>query len=235
VGPTINGGSVTALDIIIPTYGRPDRLLDVLEDAHHGASGVDHVVTLVVEAFDNEIWDALDECVEQPWWQYRINCRTASYAGAMNQQCLDTDAEFVFMGADDLHFHPGWYQEAVAMMDGTTMVVGTNDLFNQRVLAGNGSTHHLVDMRYLRDRGGTPDMGPGIALFEGYSHNYVDTEFIEVAKARAVFKPCLTSVVEHLHVQAGKAPMDATYAKGLDRDRYLADDRLFRSRVALWT
>jgi glycosyltransferase involved in cell wall biosynthesis len=235
VGPTINGGSVTALDIIIPTYGRPDRLAAVVSDAHAGAR-TGRVVTLVVEADDKPTVDAAAK------WTHHIvpsrllvNRRTASYAGAINTACLDTGADYVFFGADDLHFHPGWYEEAVAMMDGTTMVVGTNDLFNQRVLAGNGSTHHLVDMRYLREQGGTPDQGPGIALHEGYSHNYVDTEFIEVAKARGVFKPCLTSVVEHLHVQAGKAPMDATYAKGLDRDRYLADDRLFRSRVALWT
>jgi hypothetical protein len=84
----------------------------------------------------------------------------------------------VFAGADDLNFQPGWDTAALALMDGWVQVVGTNDLLNPYVTAGLHATHYLVDRRYLDDVGGVVDQGPGSFLFDGYDHQYTDTEFI---------------------------------------------------------
>ena len=111
-------------------------------------------------------------------------------------------------------------------------VVGTNDLCNPYVSAGMHSTHSLVDRRYLDEVGGTVDAGPGSFLPTCFQHNYTDTEFIGTAKMRAVFAPCLDSVVEHLHWSLGLTPEDATTAKTI---AHLDDDgRLYDERKDLW-
>src|SRR5690606_14218191 len=119
---------------------------------------------------------------------------------------------------DDLHFHPGWDTAALAHMDGWIKVVGTNDLLNPYVRDGLHATHYLIARDYLDNIGGCVDEGPGSFLHEGYDHQYTDTEFIGTAKARARFRPCLESVVEHLHAYSGKgeAP-DATTEKASAR------------------
>ncbi len=94
---------------------------------------------------------------------------------------------------------------ALAQMRDPVQVVGTNDLLNTDVLQGTHATHYLIDRRYIDQAGGVPGAPPGIVLFEGYGHNFTDTEFIAVARARGVFAPCLASVVEHVHFFAGKA------------------------------
>jgi hypothetical protein len=115
-------------------------------------------------------------------------------------------------------------------------------VLNPYVLAGTHATHYLVSRWYLENAGGVADAPPGDpswpaslrppVLFEGYDHNYTDTEFIETARARGVFAPCLDAVVEHLHVVAGKAQWDETYRKGAAR---MGDDEvLFQQRRGLW-
>jgi len=76
------------------------------------------------------------------------------------------------------------------------------------------------------------DEGPGSFLHEGYGHNYTDTEFIGTAKARARFRPCLDSVVRHLHQSAGFTPHDATHDKA--EATYGADSELYDARRPLW-
>jgi hypothetical protein len=109
-------------------------------------------------------------------------------------------------------------------------VVGTNDLANPDVLAGSHATHYLVARDYATN--GVVD-APGLMLYEGYDHNWTDTEFIETARHRGVFMPCLASVVEHRHWAWGKASMDETYSKGCRNER--VDQMHFLERRALWT
>lgn len=212
------------VDIIIPTFGRPDRLQRVVDDAHAGMGSTGHVVTLVVEADDEEsvaVAGKTDARVV-------VNERAHNYAGAVNMALEDSPAQYWFGGADDLHFHPGWFDAAYRCLDEQFLVIGTNDLLNAFVLNGLHATHYLVDREYTDRWGGTLDQGPGVALFEGYFHQWTDTEFVGVAKARVRFRPCLDAVVEHLHFTAGKSAKDATYERAyaeLDQDRVTYQER----------
>jgi hypothetical protein len=166
-----------------------------------------------------------------------VNTRKQSYAGAVNtavSALLDLEWEYFFLGADDLDFKPGWDTEALRAAQDGALVIGTNDLHNPYVLAGTHATHVLVHRDYVTDPryAYDPDMA-GQVMFEGYDHNFVDTEFVDAAKAAGVFTPCMTSVVEHLHPDWGLSPWDATYAK--TRARIHDDHGLFRSREHLWT
>lgn len=222
------------ISIIIPSYGRPQQIKAAVENAHAHTTG-DHEIVVIIEEEDYEPYIGwIGKLVDSPWWlDVVLNEGPKSYAGAINTGLAYSRGDYLFMGADDLDFHHGWDVEAMHTMLAlpTIKVVGTNDLLNEFVLNGWHSTHSLVDRRYLEDPGGVIGE-PGVALFEGYSHNYVDTEFIGTAKARSVFAPCLTSVVEHKHFTVGKSEKDETYEKGY---LHLQEDHdLYQSRKHLW-
>ena len=141
-----------------------------------------------------------------------------------------TQGEFVFLGADDLRFWPGWDESAIERYYETDKpVVGTNDLGNTTVMAGRHATHSLVHRSYVEQ--GTID-DPTCLLHEGYSHNWVDTEFIGTAMKRDAFTFCRDSHVEHMHPFWQKGDDDAIYEKG--RQHYRLDRRLYQKRHRLW-
>jgi hypothetical protein len=89
------------------------------------------------------------------------------------------------------------------------------------------STHSLISRDYVEIRGASLD-GPGIVLHQGYRHNFVDEEVTALARSRRVFVFARDSIVEHLHPQWRKGPMDPTYELGLEG--FHDDARLFRER-----
>lgn len=216
------------IDILIPTLGRPERIGRIAENIRE-TTGVDHRLWFLVEEPDVATIDACRDA-EQLWI---VNEHEPNYSGAILTGYKHTDQQFLFAGADDLRFHPGWAEAAVALMDDWVAVVGTQDLLNPYVAAGMHATHYLVARWYLDEIGGVVDQGPGSFLNGAYTHQWTDTEFIGTAKARARFRPCLESVVEHLHAYSGKgeAP-DATTAKGMVN--VTQDAKLYDSRKHLW-
>jgi hypothetical protein len=138
----------------------------------------------------------------------------------------------LFTGADDLHFHPGWYEAARTMVthDPRIGVVGTADLGNARTMDGTHSTHSLV-ARWYADAGGSVDADHQI-YHEGYAHFFCDDELIQTAVARGAYAHALDAVVEHLHPQVGKSADDATYHRG--RATAPLARRRFRKRRPLW-
>jgi glycosyltransferase involved in cell wall biosynthesis len=158
--------------------------------------------------------------------------KTGDYAKKINRAFLESDAPWIFTGADDLHFHPGWYEAAITAYAATgKSVVGTNDLGNKRVINGEHSTHSLVRRWYV-DTYGTIDED-GKVLHEGYPHEFVDDEFIETARARDEFVHAHRSVVEHMHPLWGKAPTDHLY--DAQSRRMAQGRRIYHQRRRKWT
>lgn len=220
-----------SIAVLIPTFGRPDRLRRVAENVH-AATTVDHRLVFIVEDDDVESYQA---AVRETDSLVVVNEHRANYSGAITTGFERTNDPFVFAGADDLAFHDGWDERALEHMDDWVWVVGTNDLLNPFVAAGLHATHYLVDRRYLDTIGGVVDQGPGSFLNDAYTHQWTDTEFIGTAKARARFRPCLESIVEHLHAYSnkpGRQDPDATTAKGMVNVE--ADGALYDSRKHLW-
>lgn len=211
--------------LLIPTLGRPHNIERVISDVE-ATIGRDEVEPIfIVEKADT----ATIEAIEAIQRTYVVNTRTGSYAGAINSAVEATTHEYLFMGSDDLHFHPNWLPPIMELAQ-TYGFVGTNDLHNRDVLDGKHATHYLVTREYVNRR--TID-GMHPFLHEGYIHNYVDTEAVETAKHRGEYTPCLDSHVEHLHWCWNLATMDDTYAKGANTVHQ--DQALFNSRAHLWT
>lgn len=208
--------------IFIPTYRRPESILRVVKNIHE-ATLEPHEIYFIIERKDIVSRDVL----RQHKYKYFYNER-GTYASAINTAFKHTKEPLFFCGADDLKFHKDWLSYAL-MVDAS--VVGTNDLYNPMVTSGTSATHYLVKRKYIERMGGTVDDSFPV-LYE-YKHNYCDTEFIETAKKRACFKPCLDSIVEHLHWGAGKSKRDETY----DKNNATAhiDLQTFVQRKQLWS
>lgn len=218
-----------SIAIVVPTHGRAERLSLVANNIHCTTDAV-HEVVFAVEADDPDSVAAASELGAA----VVVNDRTRNYAGAANTayQQIGSEFDFLFAAADDVRFRCDWDMQALRKMDDQIRVVGTNDLLNPYVAKGWHATHYLIDRRYLDDEGGVIDEGPGSFLFEGYDHQFTDTEFIGTAKARSRFRPCLDSIVEHMHFLAGKSPKDAGYEAAYAHEA--ADGMLYDERKPLW-
>ncbi len=157
------------------------------------------------------------------------------YARKINwgaRRAVKAGAEFVFLGADDLVFHPGWIERALAChLETHACVVGTNDLGHSGTQNGVHSTHTLVHRDYL-ECGTIDEPDSGKLLHESYDHWMVDPEFVGTAMFRETWAHATDSLVEHLHPTWKKSSDDATYRKG---QRAVAADRaLYDARRRLW-
>lgn len=211
--------------VLVPMLGRPHRVEPLLDSLRSTAT-VD--VLFLTTPGDTDVHDAISACgamrLEVPWQ------RIGDYARKVNAGISATAAPLIFMGADDLLFHPGWFEAATAKLDRPRVgVVGTNDLGNPRVMRGQHATHCLVTRAYAQ-RGSIDD--PSRLLHEGYVHEYVDDELVGTAKRRRAWAFAADSHVEHLHPHWGKAPDDELYAAQGTR---MAESRsLFLRRRRLW-
>lgn len=219
------------IDVLIPTLGRPERLPALVANIH-AATVAEHRVCLIVEP--HELGLTLSYAVMAEGCYVVANDGPPSYAGAINTGARYSHHDWLFVGADDLLFHPGWDRVALelAAAQPHLAVIGTNDRINPHVLAGDHATHYLVRRSHLDTVGGTVDGGPGSFLHEGYVHNFCDTEFVATAQARQVFAPCLASVVEHRHHSVGASARDAVHDRA--DAAYGTDAALFESRRHLW-
>jgi hypothetical protein len=215
------------LAILVPMLGRAHRVAPLLESIREATP--DARVLFLVTTGDLPVIDVLDsigaERVELPG-------RTrGDYAVKINTGYRLTAEPLLFLAADDLHFHPGWFEQATAKLTPGVGVVGTNDLCNRRTMRGEHSTHSLVTREYV-ERFGTIDE-PGKILHEGYVHEFVDDELVGTARKRRAYAHAAKAVVEHLHPMNGQAPMDSLYRRQGMRMRASRD--LYQRRRQLWT
>lgn len=211
--------------VLIPTLGRAHNIKRVIDDLEPTAPRnlIDPI--FIVEEHDTPTRQAI-EAIQRT---YIINKRSPSYSGAINTAVEETTHEHLFVASDDLHFHNDWHVPLLEFAANFGLV-GTNDLHNHDVLSGTHATHYLVTREYAEQ--GTIDNSAPL-LHEGYTHNYCDTEAVATAKFRGQFRPCLDSIVEHLHWVWGLANIDDTYNKG---SLYMQQDQaLFTNRSHLWT
>lgn len=212
-----------ALVVLVPVLRRPHRVQHVLSSLHANTPEPCRAL-FIASPGDDEEHAAIRRCGAD------MIIVDGNYAAKINEGVRQTTEPLLFLGADDLAFHPRWLEHAKRRIKGSVHVVGTNDLCNRRVMRGEHSTHSLVTRAYTHH--GTID-DPSRLLHEGYPHEYVDDEFVGTARRRNAFASAADSIVEHLHPQVGKAPMDDLYAAQVQRMR--RGKRLYMERRPLWT
>ena len=213
------------IDILVPVLSRPQNVQPLLESL--AVTGTPYRVFFICSPLDKEQIEACRatnaETLVVDWQPNR-----GDYAKKINWAFGRTDSEWVFSGADDLRFQAEWDTLALDLASKSQKsVIGTNDLHNPSVQRRMASTHTLFRRSYIEEYGGTED-DSGRVLCELYDHQFVDTEFVGVARTRGVWAFSKYSIVEHLHPHWGNAEWDATYRKAIRATN--ADYRLYRKR-----
>ena len=211
--------------VIVPVLGRPQNASPFMLSL--AASGTDLAKVYAVA-------DHSDQDTAQAWADagaevilYPDEGKPGTFAEKVNYAYKLTREPWLFLVGDDVRFQQGWLDHAQQASRDGAHVIGTNDLHNPRVVAGEHATHLLVRRAYVDERGASLD-GPGVVLHEGYGHWFCDDEAVTVAKDREVWAFAPGAKVEHLHPLWGLAEMDDTYRIGADRAD--ADRALFESR-----
>jgi len=213
-----------AVAVVVPVLGRPHHAARFMDSLRATTDMALATVYAVGQGGDEETmaaWEAAGATVLDSGEQ-------VSFAAKCNLAYAKTAEPWLFLVGSDVRFHPGWLDHAQAAATDGVHVVGTNDLGNPRVIAGEHATHLLVRRAYVDDQGASWD-GPGVVCHEGYRHWWVDQEIVDAAKQRGVWAMALASRVEHLHPAWGKAPMDAVYelaARHVPTDRKRFEERL---------
>ncbi len=212
------------VDVLVPVKGRPQNAAPFMESLR-ASTGMARVWALTNDDDDDtaEAWaEAGAEVLDIGEWA------EGDFARKMNAGFKATGAPWIFMVGDDVTFHPGWLDHAQHVGNLQKVgVVGTNDLGNPQVQAGNHATHMLIRRSYVDEVGASFD-GPGIVCHDGYRHNYVDDEIVMAAKTRGQWAMALGSFVEHLHPLWEKGENDATYELGSLSEQ--ADAKLWKQR-----
>lgn len=195
--------------VVVPVLHRPEHAEPFMASLR-ASTGLARAYA-VVQVDDVEAaaaWEAAGAIVLE------VEADVVSFAKKVNVGFRRTTQPWVFVVGSDVRFHPGWLDHAQHV--GNTFdagVVGTNDLGNPRVLAGEHATHFLMRRSYVEEHGGSWDE-PGLVCHEGYRHWFVDDEIVTAAKQRGAWAMALGSVVEHLHPAWGKAAGDEVYDLG---------------------
>lgn len=213
------------VDVVVPVLERPDNA-ELFMVSLRASTGLAKVLAVVQD--DDELtgkaWAAAGATVVP-------SGSRSTFAEKANVGFEAGESPWMFLVGDDVRFHAGWLDHAqfVANRSGAR-VIGTNDMGNPRVLAGEHATHMLIARSYVDELGASWD-GPGVVCHEGYEHWFCDDEMVWAAKQRGEWAMALGSRVEHLHPAWGKAADDAVYRLGQSTAK--ADRKRFEARVRL--
>ncbi len=214
--------------IIVPTLGRPDALGPLVANLRMTTPPV-YRVCFVLDPADHASQQALARLAEAP--EVTALHAPGTYPVKTNAAVAVTDEALVLPTADDVVFHCGWYEAALARFEAGAQVVGTSDL-TPATRGGRHATMPLLTRSYLEDPGAAHGE-QGVVFHPGYHHNFVETELWQLACHRgvAVFEPA--SVIEHRHPSWGTAEVDDTYRRGA-MTGWDADRALFEQRMSQW-
>ena len=215
--------------IIVPTLGRPEALAPLVTNLREVTPPV-YRLCFVVDPDDHASQSALASLSSAA--EVLLLESGGTYPVKVNAGARATDEALLVPTADDVVFHPGWYEAMLSHFERGVQVVGTSDL-TPATANGSHATMPILTRTYMEDPGAAHDE-KGVVFHEGYHHNFVETELWQLACHRevAVFEP--GSVIEHLHPAWGTAEVDDTYRRGSlsgwGRDRALFEQRLSRWR-----
>jgi hypothetical protein len=214
-------GSAEKTAVIVPVMGRPQNAAPFMESLK---ASTDKATVYAIVGPEKEAGKSA-VAWQKAGAQVRVT-QGSTFAEKVNAAYKLTTEPWLLLVGDDVRFHSGWL-EAAQKVGAVASVVGTNDLANPRVLAGEHTCHPLIKRSYIDKVGASWD-GPGIVAHE-YGHWFVDDEIVTAAKKRGVWGFAKDAVIEHLHPLWGKAGDDEIYRLGQSKAE--ADQALFKERL----
>ena len=214
--------------ILVPTLGRPGSIVPLAENVRDVTPEGAYSLVFVLDHADAA---SRDEVRRAPGARYLL--ADGTYPEKINAGYRGTNDPLVLPTADDVVFHAGWYESAAAAFhDPVVQVVGTLDL-SPATADGSHATMPILRRPYCEDPGAAW-RETGTVFYEGYHHNYCETETWQLALARGATRFVRESVVEHCHPAWGKRAADDTDRRG-NLARVDADRDRFHRRQRQWT
>ena len=216
--------------IVIPTMGRPRLLFPLVWNiAKTTPSGIFQIY-FVVNADDTLTQHTV---IGFAGPIQMVLTAKKGYPAAVNAGVRASEEPLIAIINDDVRFHNGWWDGLRQALTPDVSVIASNDL-SPHTMQGDACTQPIVRRSYIEEQGGAWGE-PGVALHEGYLHNFSETELFDVALQRcvAVFAP--DCVIEHIHPDWGKAEIDDTYLAGSKRPGgWEHDHALYLERSVQW-
>lgn len=204
--------------VIVPVIGRPRNAAPFMESLR--ATEPDRATVYAMCEHD-------DPASQSAWKEAGAvvvaDHEGRTYAEKLNIGLDRTEEPWLLTVGDDVKFHPGWLDGALAKAP--AKVIGTNDLQMGHIAR---SPHTFIERDYIMTVGAGWN-GPGTISYP-YIHWYVDDEIATSAQQREVWAYAPESVIEHLHVTNQKAEDDEIYQRG--RTQGAAQYPLFLDRAA---
>ena len=212
------------LCVIVPVLDRPQNVKPLIQSFKD--SGTPGSLWFIATATDTAELDELKAQKANYLTTYMV-----TWPQKINWAVNVLSADWYLFGADDITFDRGWWEvTALLRSDDKIGVIGTNDMANPRVMAGEHSTHSLVRAAYI-DEHGTVDADEAVCSW--YHHWFVDDELLWTAQHRGAWAHCADAVVRHRHPYFDTSvEMDETYKRGEANKE--ADQALFASRAHLF-
>ena len=223
--------------IVIPTLDRVNNVERIIRNINDVTDNPMIIVVftpglcLEMEVLLKHLFTQYDNLEFMPSDQHKADI--GDYAKKINKALQYTCTKWLFTGADDLRFHKNWFPNAMKIVTDSTQVIGTQDLGNPRVLAGDHATHFLIRTEYAKTTGTVSDQQSGRIFHPGYWHEFMDDELVAWSKKLNIWAFANDSVVEHLHPFWHKAPTDKTYEEFKKRMAY--GKTIFDARQRRWT
>lgn len=221
----------SVIDILIPVLGRPHNAAPLVQNIRE-VTTVEHRIMFMCSSGDHAQIQACEAVTKDDVSVVAFAAGRGDYARKINLAFEWSDSEWVLNASDDITFTDGWWKPLRNIPDHIS-VVATNDRANASVKRGRFGTHCLIRRSYIDQLGGTFDNQPGVVMFEGYDHNYVDRELCAAAQTRGVYHYAPDAVITHRHPLWKTAEWDDTYRKGHARIR--EDAALYEQRLRAFT
>lgn len=192
------------VSVLFPTTGRPERAERCLKQLRETAPDVE-----IIAAVDKDPDTALriGHLVDA----LLVSTEYRGCSRAWNDCLVEAKGDPIVFAADDLIWHEGWLEAALAKLaefEGGWGLVG----FNDGHWDGNElSTHYLMSRRFIVEVLG------GVVAWDFYQHSFNDLEVNERAKRAGRHAWAEDAFVYHEHWTYGDRPQDPTDSRTLDR------------------
>ena len=190
------------VSVITPSTRRPAQLRACMERLIETTQGHDVEIICVIDACLNSLiaLDGLDIIVLD-------NPKHQGAAACWNQGSEVATGDAFVLGSDDVVYHPGWLDAALAALEsiGGSGMVGLNDT---HVPEHAFATHYLMTRDFIMEHMG------GCFVIPSYGHQYIDIEATARGRRARQYIWAKDAIVEHRHPAHKNAPRDEVYALG---------------------
>jgi hypothetical protein len=217
---------MNTLAIWLPTYKRPHKLADVIQNIKRETIN-SYTLYFGVEADDTETIQKLKDLSLIFEFRYVINKYASGYSNTI-QTLYELSKEPIWFHAnDDFLFLPRWDETPISMFERKDlMVIGVPQNAQDQSYAAICFGRRA----YIKTQSGVVDMPNRV--FYTYNHNYIDTEFTRTAQKRGVWASSSNPCIDHRHPGFTGEEKDETYKKNDATSE--KDKQTFESRQHLW-